>query len=163
MIPNLIFVLLSFILFMSCREHKQTEDQKKEITSEIKMMMNNYYNDIKSSGLLAEFKYLDSSKDFSWTPPGFSGTISFVAHLLRSNAVAFKVIKNSWHSLEIQVLSDKQASYNGIITSTVTDTSEKITHTILFEKGIVIKRKDGWKLLSGKTIILPQKDASYNK
>ena len=128
-------------------------------------MMNDYYNDIKTNGLLAEFKYLDSSEDFSWTPPGYSASISYdsVANILRSNAAGFKSIVNTWNSLEIRPASENRALYTGIITSRVTDISGKITNTKLIERGFVIKRKEGWKLLTGKTIILQQKDKPYNK
>ena len=121
-------------------------------------MMNDYYNEIKTNGLLAEFKYLDSSDDFSWTPPGYSASISYdsVANILRSNAGGIKSILNTWNSLEIHPETEKSANYIGIITSLVTDTSGKITNIKLIERGTVIKRKDGWKLLSGETSIVPQ-------
>ena len=158
MIRNFIFIIVLFLAFISCRQHNHlTVDQKKVIVEEIKLMMNNYYNDIKSSGLVAEFKYLDSSKDFSWSPPGYSMSISYdsVAHILRSNAAGFKSILNTWETLEILPLSKELATYSSRINSRVTDTSGMITNTILLETGTVIKRKGGWKLLSGQTKILP--------
>lgn len=160
MIRTSILLTIVFLIFNSCGQHNLSTEKKKEIIEEISKTMKQYYKDIETGGLLAEFKYLDSSNDFYWTPPGFLKSISFdsVASILRSNASAFKFIRNTWNSLEILPMSEKHASYSGIITSIVTDTTGKITNTILFEKGIVIKRKDGWKLLNGKTSVIPQKD-----
>jgi hypothetical protein len=166
MIRNFIFFILLFFAFISCQENDHlTAEKEKVIIEEIKIMMNDYYNDIKTNGLLAEFKYLDSSKEFFWTPPGYSTIIRYdsVANILRSNAAGFKSIENTWDTLDIMPASERLVFYTASITSRVTDTSGKITLTKLFETGAVIKRKDGWKLLSGETSIHPQTDEPVKK
>lgn len=149
-----IFLLLAF----SCsQEQKPTlsDEQKGEIVLEVKQTLDNYYADIKSGGLTAEFKYLDNSKDFYWTPPGYSKPISYdsVATILKMNAPNYKEIDNTFENLNIEALSVDSAIYSGKIRSTITDTSGTPMSMFLNEKGKLIKRKDGWKLLSGETTI----------
>ena len=160
---HFLFFILLLLTYNSCRQHNNlTVDKKNEIIMEIKEMMTNYYDDIKTGGLLAEFKYLDSSNDFSWIPPGYSTGISYdsVANILKANSGGFKSVVNRWYSLEILPITENLVTYSGRINSRVIDTSGKITNTDLLESGTIIKRKDGWKLLKGRTTFLPQKNES---
>ncbi|MBL7931964.1 MAG: hypothetical protein JNL60_08680 [Bacteroidia bacterium] len=129
---------------------------KEKVTTETTLMLQNYYEDVRKNGLLAEFKYLDSTNDFYWTPPGFSGPINFdsVSKLLRMNTPTFKSVTNVFDSLKISAMAHDSASYNGLIDSRMIDTSGNETHVKLRETGLLIKRKDGWKLLRGKTTVV---------
>lgn len=133
-----------------------TETERAELIQEAKQMLDNYYNDIRKEGLKAEFKYLDNSKEFFWVPPGYSSPISFdsVATILNQNAPLFKSIHNSFDTLNIILLSKELVSYSGRLKSIMTDTSGTVSTFSMIETGILIKRKDGWKLLSGQTSLL---------
>lgn len=154
-----IITLLFFpsLLFISCKQSSPelTDEQKQEIVLEVKGTLDNYYTDIKNDGLTAEFNYLDSSKDFYWTPPGYNTPISFdsVSKILNKNATNYKEINNSFESLNIEAIAIDSAYYSGKIKSIITDTSGTPTTMYLNEKGKLIKRKDGWKLLSGETTL----------
>jgi hypothetical protein len=150
------FILL--VLSFSCsREQKPllTEEEKGNIVIEVKETLDNYYADIRSGGLTAEFKYLDNSKDFYWTPPGYNKPISYdsVACVLKKNAGNYKEIDNAFENLTIEAISLDSASYSGKIRSSITDTTNNSTTIYLNEKGKLIKRKDGWKLLNGETSV----------
>ena len=119
-------------------------------------MLHNYYKDINEKGLITELKYLDSSADFSWHPPGFDGPISYdsAATIIRNNALVISTARLTWDSLIVIPIHRDTAKYTGRITSIVVDTSGYSDTLFLKEEGTAIRRKDGWKLLSGKTRLI---------
>jgi hypothetical protein len=147
-------VLLAF----SCKQSDfpLMEAEKKLITDSIRHTLFNYYSDIRSEGLMAEFRYLDNSPEFFWVPPGFSQSISYdsVAAILKKSAPLFKSIDNTWDTLRIDPLSHELATYTGRLRSIVTDTTGHTSETSLIETGVLIKRREGWKLLRGQTSII---------
>ena len=108
-------------------------------------------------GLLTEFNYLDSSKEFYWLPPGYSAAIDYnaVAAAIRANAADHSV-KIEWDTLSVDALSNKLARYTGRLRSKWTDTTGKTMNISFVETGLLIKRDNGWKLLSGQTAVLAQ-------
>ena len=151
-------VCLSLLLGSCSRDSALKDSEKIVLATEVREMLNNYYLDIRKSGLLAEFNYLDSSADFCWIPPGYTRPISFdsVSKILRQNAPMYRSINNSFDTLTIIPLSREIAVYSGRLRSTMTNTSNASTTLSLVETGTVIKRKTGWKLLSGQTSLLGQ-------
>lgn len=134
-----------------------TESFNKEtVSAEVKSMLNSYHQDIKDGGLTAEFKYLDSSSDFFWVPPGYSTVLTYdsVRTILENNSKAFSSIEFHWDTLQIFPLSNEIASYTGIVGGVMTDTAGLKTQTRIIESGVVIKRDDGWKLLCGQSAAL---------
>ncbi|PWU03358.1 MAG: hypothetical protein C5B52_03445 [Bacteroidetes bacterium] len=121
-------------------------------------MFNEYYADVRDQGLLAEIKYLDSSADFFWVAPGYQNILTYdsVISIVKENANRFKSVDQHWDTLEVHALSPNLASYTGRITSDVTDQSGLSMKHVLVETGIVIKRENGWKLLSGQTTVVPE-------
>jgi hypothetical protein len=156
---RLILTIFTILTITSCRQSTPlTETEKTSIVLEVRQTLDNYYNDIRKSGLTAEFKYLDNSSEFFWVPPGYSSSISYdsVATVLKQNAPKYNSIDNSFDTLRIVPLSKELATYTGRLHSTMTDTSGKVMTFSLVETGVLIKRKDGWKLLNGQTSILNQ-------
>jgi hypothetical protein len=152
-----LLTILSLLIIVSCRQSESlTETEKASIIKDVRQTLDNYYSDIKKSGLTAEFKYLDNSSEFFWVPPGFSGSLSYdsVATILKQNASRYKSINNSFDTLRIIPLSKVLATYTGRLNSTMTDTSGKVATFSLVETGVLIKRQDGWKLIHGQTSIL---------
>ena len=155
------FTILFFSLaLLSCRQNStsQTELDRNGIVNSVKLTLDNYYSDIKKNGLTAEFKYLDNSPDFFWVPPGYTNSISYdsVVTVLKQNAPKYKLIENSFDTLSIIPLTEELASYTGRLSSKMTDTSGNMMTFSLVETGILVKRKNGWKLLSGQTSIIGQ-------
>jgi hypothetical protein len=132
-----------------------TETDKRLIRENVKQTLNNYYADVKKYGLEAEFNYLDSSSNFFWVPPGYTSPISYaqVATILKQNARNYKMVDNSFDTLQIVPLTSRLATYTGRLRSTVTDTLGKTITYMLVESGTVIKRKKTWKNLSGQTTL----------
>jgi hypothetical protein len=126
------------------------------ITRDVKQMLYNYYDDIRKTGLEAEFKYLDSSSEFHWVPPGFSSAISYdsVASILKKNTGLFRSIVNRFDTLTIVPIGRNVASYTARISSTILDTTNKTNTVLMVETGVVIKRPGGWRLLSGQTSVI---------
>ena len=156
MILKYLAVFIAIVLLASCGNRTPlTKAEQRQVAAEVEQMLKNYSEDIKNEGLLAEFKYLDSSADFYWIPPGYNDSIAYdsVAAILKRNAPKFQSINNVYDSLEILPISNTSAMYTATVHSTKTDTSGKTTSHKLFENAMVIKRNDGWKLLCGKTTI----------
>lgn len=148
------------MLANSCHQSNTLSDQqRKSLTDTIRQTLNTYYTDIKREGLTAEFRYLDNSSEFFWVPPDYQSSISYdsVISILKTNAPLFKSIDNSWEVLEINPLTKELAVYTGKLRSITIDTSGKVFNTKLVETGLLIRRKDGWKLLSGQTAMLAEK------
>ena len=144
---------------MASCSHKQSSlsaNERREIIKEIKKTLDNYYSDIEKDGLLAEFKYLDSSADFYWVPPGFVSAIPFdsVSRILRENAGLFTSIVNSWDTLQIIPISPIIATYSGRLHSKMVDKKNTTFDVRLVESGVMIKKDNKWKLLSGQTSIV---------
>jgi hypothetical protein len=139
-------------LFFSCRPGPDSESVRKDVKSTI----DNYYNDIRKQGLLAELKYLDSTKQFFWIPPGYMNYVSYdsVAAAIRRNAPGMKSLNNHYDSLLIVPLSSDHAQFAMRTISVSVDTAGDSTTTAFIESGVMVKRKDGWKFLSGHTSIL---------
>lgn len=148
------------MMLFSCSEERSqeilSESERKEITKEVHTILSDYYNDIRASGLMAEFKYLDNSKEFFWVPPGFTSPISYdsVESIIKRNAPLLKSVENSFDTLMIIPLSKSLASYSGRLQSVVIDTAGNQSKTTMMETGVLIKRGDGWKLLSGQTSLI---------
>lgn len=152
-----LFIIFTVLSIVSCRQSTSlTESEKKIIIDNVSQTLDNYYNDIRRSGLNAEFKYLDSSSDFFWVPPGYSNAITYdsVSAILKQSASQYRSIDNRFDSLHIKPLSKELATYTGRLQSTMTDTSGKVLTVSLVETGVLIKRQDGWKLLNGQTSII---------
>ena len=133
-----------------------SESEKQLIINDVTEMFINYHDDIRKDGLTAEFKYLDQSADFYWVPPGYKSALSYdsVRHVLEINAKSFRAIEFDWDTLQVYPLSDKIANYSGIVKGSMTDTSGIKSSVLIIESGTVIKRFDGWKLLSGQSAML---------
>lgn len=152
-----LLTIIAIFTVVSCHQPTQlTENDKKNIIRQVHHTLNNYYEDIKRSGLTAEFEYLDNSSDFFWLPPGYSYSISYdsVSIILKQNAPKYKLIDNSFDTLMIVPLSKELATYSARLQSIMTDTSDNTSTCSLLETRLMIKRKEGWKLLSGQTAIL---------
>lgn len=149
------FMGMLLVLFVtSCERSKPFSDEDKtRIVHEVTQMLHDYQKAVAASGLTAEFDYLDSSSDFFWTPPGYSGPINYdsVAKILTQNAPLFKSIESTYKTLRVVPLSKRIATYSALINTTMTDTSGKAMQFTLVETGVVIKREKGWKLVSGQT------------
>ena len=121
-------------------------------------MFDAYRKGIIEKGLTAEFDYLDTSTAFFWVPPGFNKHLSYaeVKSILLENANTIKFLEMEWDTLRIEPVTRTLATYTGVMKSKTSDTAGNITSSSLIESGVVIKREDGWKLLSGQTGTIQQ-------
>ncbi len=151
-----ILCLMIFLLLVACKkpESTWTEEDAIKVHAEVESTLREYHSDIERDGLLAELKYLDSTEQFSWFAPGFSGAIGYdsVVAILKVMAPMFPGIDHTWDSLVVTPVSYQEASYMGLVTSVMTDTAGTNDTVRFREEGKMIRRSDGWKLLSGKTI-----------
>jgi hypothetical protein len=138
-----------FGTFFGCLEIQDPEITKKEVIQ----MLNDYHEAISKESLLGEFAFLDSTDQFFWVPPGYTNALTYeeVALFLRKNSANFSKIDFNWDQLEVYPLSNEIATYTGILSGTMTDTSGQISPVKMIESGTLIKRKDGWKLLCGQS------------
>jgi hypothetical protein len=154
------YLSLVFILFVICSceqtESPLTTEEQKEIIESVKETLYNYFSDIKTSGLTAEFGYLDHSSDFFWVPPGYASAISYdsVVSVVKKNASSITSVNNSFDTLRIVPLNRQLATYTARIKSDITDTTGRASSFSLIETGVLIKRRDGWKLLCGETSVI---------
>lgn len=149
--------IITLLLLNSCVQTEKLNASEKElIVAEVREMFNNYHSDIRKSGLTAEFKYLDKSSDFFWVPPGYNSALTYdsVHTILVNNAKLFREILFEWDTLKIFPLTNEIANYSGIVKGSMTDTSGIVTSVLIIESGTVVRRSDGWKLLSGQSAVL---------
>ena len=151
------FLLLVTYLCFSCRSdniwfNSTAEEVKKEATTTLRQ----YHKDIAEKGLLAELNYLDSTELFSWHPPGYTGPIGYdsVVSVLNESAPLYLKIDHHWDTLTVLPATKSKVMYLGEVTSIITDTSGRINIHRYKEEGMMIKRADGWKLVSGKTVLI---------
>lgn len=148
--------ILLITLFSCSSRPELSEKQKETIVAEVREMLQQYDDDIRKNGLMAEFAYLDSSAEFFWVPPGYSSPLSYdsVAIIIRRNAATFRLVDNVWDSLRVIPHSELLATFTGTISSRMIDTAWTSMDVSLIETGLAIKRSDGWKILSGQTAVL---------
>ena len=148
-IPGLII-----FIFLACHrgDHVWNEESNR-VAVEVRKTLNDYVRDVNAYGPMAELKYLDSSAIFSWHPPGYNGPISYdsVKTILIENSITGIRSTISYDSLSIFPETKDKAKYTGKI---MVITNRDTLH--FSEEGNWIKREDGWKLVSGKTVISPQ-------
>jgi len=159
---RLIFILI-IISTVSCQKKMANTFNKKKITEDIELMLQLYHSDIREDGLLAEFNYLDKSDDFFWVPPGYNSSLSYdsVETILRMNAQALSSVEFSWDTLNIYPLSNKIATYSGIVSGVMIDTAGNELRMSIIESGTLIKRNSGWKLLSGQSAVVDDAKNKY--
>lgn len=151
---NFCTLLICFFILSCNQNHSSGKNDK--VHNEIKTTFDNYYNDIRKQGLLAELKYLDSSANFFWVPPGYLNYAGYdsIAAAIRENAAALKSIDNRYDSLLIIPLTNEYAQFAVRTISTSVAITGDSSQTAFIESGVMVKRKDGWKFLSGQTSIL---------
>ncbi|MFI5204039.1 MAG: hypothetical protein ACHQF2_06035, partial [Flavobacteriales bacterium] len=120
-------IVFSLFLIFSCQQPDKTTSSvtEKDIVPEVKKMLNDYVHAIASEGLLAEFRFLDSSENFFWVPPGYTSAISYdsVATILRKNHSVYTFKSNEWETLRVIQLSNNLANYTGVLVSVLNDSS----------------------------------------
>ncbi len=154
----LAFILLMGVLWC-CQPPAREEIFSPELViEEVTEMLHQYHQAMEEGGLETEFDYLDDSDDFFWVPPGYKSALDFdsVATILRANDKSIHKIVLTWDSLHVTPLRSDLAQYYGTINSIVIDTTRVTTKSLLIETGLVIKRADGWKLLSGQSAHFPK-------
>ncbi|GAA3637771.1 hypothetical protein [Flavivirga jejuensis] len=151
--------LLFTITFNSYGQKALSSERKEAISLEIQQMFDNYHSDITTKGIISEFKYLDDSSDFFWVPPGYEKTLDYdtIKSILTTNSKVLNFIEFSWESIKIFPITNKIANYSGVVKCVQVDTSNNPLTFKLIESGTLIKRKDGWKFLSGQSRNLASK------
>ena len=152
---NFCTLLICFFI-LSCNQSNHSSGKNDDVRNEIKATFDNYYNDIRKQGLLAELKYLDSSAKFFWVPPGYLNYAGYdsIAAAIKENAATLRSIDNRYDSLLIVPLTDNYAQFAVRTISTAVTATGDSSRTAFIESGVMVKRKDGWKFLSGQTSIL---------
>lgn len=151
-----------FVILFVCSMHGCSSNSEKSIFTpetvylEAKEMLFDYHTAVNETGLVAEFDFLDSSHMFFWVPPGFDKAIKYeeVKRILLENAPLAKGIQFEWEHLEIFPLTSEIATYYGIVKAGISSPTGLSDQSRVLESGTLIKRKDGWKLLSGQSIEL---------
>jgi len=121
------FVPALLVLLSNCSspqsENSLTQSERDIIIFDIRQTHHDYNADIKASGLVAEFKYLDSTANFFWIPPGATHSLSYdsVFKVVSRNARFYRSIDTSWDTLRIIPLSHEHAMYTGRLQSTMVD------------------------------------------
>lgn len=148
-----ILILLSSML-LSCKGLKSlSSSEEQKITSEVTNMLYDYHEAIREDGLRAEFDYLDNSEDFFWIPPGYQSALKYdsVYSILDTAADGFSSVDFRWKTLEVKPISKNVATFSGIVNGGMIDTLGIESFVTIIESGIIVKRTDGWKLLSGQS------------
>ena len=141
-------------LVNSCQVQPKTNVYDSDaVKSEVTQMFDVYHKAIDENGLLGEFEFLDTSANFFWVVPGSTAAIDIdsVKTILAATAPKFVQVHFHWQTLDIFPLSNTLANFTGITKGSMKDTSGVDTQVAIIESGTVIKRSDGWKLLSGQS------------
>ena len=150
--------IATLIITSGCKNDHVWNESSNKVSVDVRKTLKNYYKDINAEGFMAEFRYLDSSDLFSWHPPGYDTFISYdsVSAILKRNALQYRKVQLTWDSLEIIPETELKARYQGYTSAILTDTTGKKDKFHLYEEGMLMKRENGWKLVSGKTVVREQ-------
>jgi len=153
---NKLFCIGLSLLLLSCRSSDRSTTNHDGVRGDVKSMIDSCYSDIHKNGLLAELKYLDSSNEFFWIPPGYLNYVGYdsIAAGIRRNAATLKSVDNHYDSLLVVPLASNQAQFAMRTVSTYVDIEGDTAQTAFIESGVLVKRGEHWKFLSGHTTIL---------
>lgn len=157
MLEKCFYIMVLFSLF-SCRQSSEMATfNSDEIRLEVLQMFDDYHEAIKQQGLTGEFDFFDQSESFFWVVEGYTSPLSrdTIETILTANAQAFNTVDFHWDTLTIYPLSTSIASFTGKVGGTMVDTSGNSSSVSIIESGIVVKRDEKWKLLSGQSANLP--------
>ncbi|MCA6075638.1 hypothetical protein [Fulvivirga sedimenti] len=148
-------IIPAAMLFSFCGSPRQSFDPAL-VSGEVMQMLHEYHDAMATGGLMAEFDYLDSSKQFFWIPPGYNSALDYdsVKAILVQNAPAMESMELEWESLMIFPLSEEAANFHGIVHSVSRDTSGNVFDVRMIESGTIVRRPAGWRLLNGQTSLL---------
>lgn len=157
---KLIFTTLLAAVWMlapGCKTDTSSNWKRTEVQQEVEAMLHSYFDDIRESGLTAEFAYLDSTEDFFWVPPGYGSALNYdsVRTILEYNAPTLTAVNFQWNELSVYPLSAEIATYTGVVSGKIVDTAGMQSNVNMIESGTAIKRRDGWKILSGQSRDFP--------
>lgn len=155
-IRNYLVLILIIFLFLSCNTQPEKEFDTVAVEKEVKKMFLAYDDSVRKNGIDGEFFFLDNSEQFYWVPPEYKYALHYdsIAKILHEYAPNFKYINNTWDTLHIMALSDTYASFNGVINSYTITIDNDTIESKLSETGLVIKKGNHWKFLSGQTIVI---------
>jgi len=151
------YSIFIFLVLFSCAPSPELNSAKKdEIRKEVQQFLMNYHEAIAKDGLTAEFDYLDASPNFFWVPPGYASALKYdsVRSILESNAKNFSEVQFTWRTLDLFPMSNSFVNFSGIVDGKMTDLSGVTAQMSILESGTIIKRAEGWKLLSGQSRML---------
>jgi len=77
--PRNPFWMITVLAVQSCSVNETSELKEQDrlaIEKEVRSTLNEYYADIRKTGLTGELTYLDSSDNFFWVPPGSNSPLS---------------------------------------------------------------------------------------
>ena len=151
------FFILLLLINGGCQSDQTLSKHEAEIiVEEVTNTLMQYHRDIRADGVLAELKYLDTTDQFSWMAPGYNSALNYdsVVSILKLMQPLYNKVEHSWDSLSVTPQSKSLATYTGIINSVLTNLHGQSDSMKLREEGIIIRRQDGWKLLSGKTRVI---------
>lgn len=160
------FYIMVSVLVVGCSRNsgqgvgsgELTAKEKQVICNEVEKTLLAYQNDMRDKGLVAEFKYLDSSEDFFWVPPGYHSALNYdsVAKAIRRNNAGYARVNDVFHDLRIVALSHNLATYTCKVKSEVTLVNGLMHDFTLLETGVMIKRGKDWKIHSGQTTLIQE-------
>ena len=153
-VMKLISLISLFLILISCQFNtKNDKFDTNVVSTEARLMLENYHKDINQYGLMSEFKYLDSTKNFFWIPPGYKTPLDFdsVRSILTKTSKSLKTVFFKMEDLKLHPLSKKYVNYSATIEGHIVDTSGNKSEVSIIESGILVKREDGWKLFSGQS------------
>ena len=150
-----VLILFSFSIY-SCNQQPEKAFDAITIEKEVKEMFLAFDDSVRKDGFKKGLYFFDNSDAFYWVPSGYKYAIHFdsISTILNTYSSHFKYIDNTWDTLQIIALSKTYASFNGVINSYSITVDNDTTITKLSETGLVIKRGEHWKFLSGQTVVI---------
>lgn len=142
------------ILHSSCKAPATlAANRKLTIAREVEQALRDNFLAINKEGWVAELKVIDASEDFSWVPPGKFSPVDYdsIRKILIQSGNLFEKVQLEWTELYVKPLSRDLATYNGKYKSEYLWRSGKVSNFTMAEAGVLIRRRSGWKLISGQT------------
>ncbi|NNE27424.1 MAG: hypothetical protein HKN09_11325 [Saprospiraceae bacterium] len=140
------------ICVSACQSEKEYPDFK-SIEEETTNMLMAFHTAVNQSGLMAEFEFLDSSKQFYWTPPGYSYAIEYdsIKNILIESSKDIDHVHFEWDTLDVFPLSSDYCNYRGIVDCRMVGLDSVSQEFKVLESGTLVRRSDGWRFLSGQS------------
>ena len=144
--PIHLLLLLAALLLVGCKRNAElSEAQRAAITNDVNRVMSATADSIDRGGLKGWIPFLHNSSEFAWKYGNRSSSYDELVLQVKRMGPQDRSVILKWDSIQVQALSDDEASVVANYLQTAVDTTGKSSQLDGVFKSTLVKVGDSWK------------------